>query len=199
MTAYRGVRYFPYIPPFPQSLEPGPFLYRCTDCSNVTRYESFPSGGPGPCSHCRASPLDQRRVKSAQACDSLPADLCGGPGREVDGVRYPSCLGCRYDDHAAPRPARSCRLGLPQLTWWDAAENRVVRPVASPCVDAFFARLPRPPRQFGPVVPALIPRPIYRCSRSGAVVRRPAFLYGPAECRCGGALVWIGGERVGPC
>jgi hypothetical protein len=131
---YRGFRCFPYIPPATQSLEPGPFLYRCTGCSNVTRYESFPSGGPGPCSHCGASPLDQRRVTAFQIAESLPPDA--GPGlADVHRLTVSTCDPCPYYQPWRRYPTKSCAFGMGQTSYWDAAENRRVRPAFRACFD----------------------------------------------------------------
>jgi hypothetical protein len=110
-----------------------PVAYRCDFCQTVTCYETPPVGGPGPCRSCGGSPAFLFLLRPFQVEGfELPADA--GPGvLDPNRVERHTCEPCPYFECWRSQPGKTCALGVPQHTYWDAAENRVIQPAFSGC------------------------------------------------------------------
>jgi hypothetical protein len=143
---FKPVRLYPSLPVPSALTRTGPAFYRCDSCKIVTRYETMPERGPGPCA-CGASPIDQFSIQPVEIDGfTLPPDA--GPGvLDPNRVERYTCEPCPYFECWRKEPGKTCGLGVPQHTYWDAAENRVIRPAFSGCWDRV------PDRQNGSVIP----------------------------------------------
>jgi hypothetical protein len=130
---FKPTLFFPSIP-VPSPKPAGSVYYRCDACKTVTRYVKPPERGPEPCL-CGASSIDQFPVKPWQVDDfELPPDAAPGvldPNR----IECYTCEPCPYFECWHRNPGKTCGLGVPQHTYWDAAENRVIHPAFSGCWD----------------------------------------------------------------
>lgn len=127
------------------TLSPRTLYYRCDDCGFTASYSAAP--GPltskPPCRQC-GSPFCSP-VSPYEADQLIPDDICGGNGREVPGYGFfPTCHNCKYEQFWLSNPCRTCKLGLPQHTHINAANNRITRPFSSICADSYYKRFPRP-------------------------------------------------------